>query len=398
MRLAAALTALCLFATDLAADGVQIRLDWTEGAGLGSEALVVIRSPEGVPVMSVRERVTEEGTMAQVVLPALTSTAASVQAGLVTEGRVVAQSATRPITGRDFELDLRLSRALAVGFADVWACAEDDTVRIVWTEDGLRAESRDASAEMRATAVEDVYRDTEGSRAAFGVNIAEISIDGREMGACRPTLYPPVLPMDLRALDDDWRIHLGVDRAELDLPGLPEEVAETGIRLAAPRDGTVRVTGTNLDLLLRDMSCRTQVTDLTYPVSASLRDGPEGVTVEGCGGDPLALLAGEAWEVTSLFGIPFNTTTPRMTLRIAGAEISGRTSCNRYLGRAETGNGQLAFRELGTTRLACPTDLSNLELRFLDVLEGATGFDIWRDGTGLTLRAGPIPLLTAQRP
>jgi hypothetical protein len=37
-----------------------------------------------------------------------------------------------------------------------------------------------------------------------------------------------------------------------------------------------------------------------------------------------------------------------------------------------------------------------MERRFLDALEIATGFDLWRDGT-LSLRAGPIVVLTATR-
>ncbi len=398
MRLAAVLLAVSGTATNASAQGAQATLDWTAQAGLGTEAVLLVRSTEGAPMVSVRERVTEGSTEALLALPPLTSNAASVQAGLIADGRVIAQSVKRPISGRDFDLNLKLRATLAVGFSDIWVCGNNEFVQITWTDTGLSAAQTQGSVDLVQSEVEDVYLGPAGSRVALGGNIAEITLSGQDLGTCHPMLFPPVLPLDIAAQDSDWRITLGVETAEIDLPGLPaEELATTGLRMMAPRDGSIRVTGPELDLNLHDSPCRTLTTDLLYPVTATLGQRPDGASLTGCGGDPLDLLAGVAWRVTSLFGVSFGPDMPTMTLQVTDGQIAGRTSCNRYLGRAGITADRLALSELGTTRLPCPADLSNLELRFLDALEGATGFDIWRDG-GLTLRAGPFPLLTASRP
>lgn len=398
MRLAAALLVVSAIATDATAQGAQATLGWTAQAGLGTEAVLLVRTTDGSPLVSVRERVPEGSTGTTLALPPLTSSASSVQAGLVADGRVVAQSIKRPISGRDFDLNLQLRATLAVGFNDIWICTGEEFVQITWTERGLLAEKTEASVDLFESEVEDVYRGPVGSRIAFGGNIAEITLIGQDLGTCHPMLFPPVLPMDVAAQDSAWRIRLGAEAAEIDLPGMPvEELATTGLRMVAPRDGTIRIFGPDMDLTLHDRSCRTSTTGLLYPVTAILAPRADGAPGTGCGGNPLDLLAGAVWQVTSLFGIPFEPDMPNMTLQVTDGQIAGRTSCNRYLGRAEITEGRLALSELGTTRLPCPADLNNLELRFLDALEGATAFDIWRDG-GLTLRAGPFPLLTAVRP
>lgn len=397
MRFALALLALPVLATDGAAQSAETRLSWSEAAELGSEAVILIRTDEGTPLITLRERVDEGSTNTRLDLPALTTNAASIQAGLVTEGRVVAQSAKSEISVRDFDLDLSLRRAFAVGFSDIWACADQQIVQVTWGDGGLRADTDGTTAELTLSEVDDVYLGSGGNRVAFGGNVAEISLAGQDLGTCRPMLFAPVLPMQIAGADSSWRLHLGADDAELTQPDQPEDTQIfSDMRMSAPRDGTIRIAADGLELRLHDNPCRTSVTNLLYPVEVQLAQPVLDGGAHGCGGNALDLLAGPTWEVTSLFGVPFGPDMPAMTLQVTGAQISGRTSCNRYLGRATIADDRLTLRELGTTRLACPTNKSNLELRFLDALEGATGFDIWQNGS-LTLRAGPFPLLTARR-
>lgn len=87
---------------------------------------------------------------------------------------------------------------------------------------------------------------------------------------------------------------------------------------------------------------------------------------------------------------------PDLTLEVANGQISGRLACNLYVGQVAIVDGALSLSDLGTTRLACPTAKRNLELRLLDALEHADGFDIGNKGE-LILRSGSVTTLTASR-
>lgn len=63
----------------------------------------------------------------------------------------------------------------------------------------------------------------------------------------------------------------------------------------------------------------------------------------------------------------------------AGGMVSGSGPCNRYFGTAEVHDGTIEIAEIGTTFMACATDLMEKEKTFLDALRRAAAFRI-RDG------------------
>lgn len=402
MRLAYAVLSICLLALPALSREGAVTITWAEGATQGSEALLLIRNEEGAHSVSLRTPVASGSTAIQIDLPPLPRTAQTLQAGLIEDGAVILQSAIMQITDRTApDLSLALHQSLAIGFSDQWECSDSQIVQIMQQGDSL--DLRHGTTMITLLAQEDDGQRFAGdgdSEISFQGNQATLSLPGRASIECRPTLFSPVLPLTAGGIHDDWQMELGLETALIDLPGLEDEtLSSAGLSISAPRNGVIDVSATSLSLRLTQGRCRLPDNGLIYPVSAELTLHAANTVSFGCAGSAMDLLSGRSWYVTSMFGVNLVSPTKdarELTLQINDGQISGRGTCNRYVGRAQIENGLLAFRELGTTRLACPANLRNLELRFLDALEASSGFDISRDGM-LILRAGHMPILTAIR-
>ena len=398
MRLLSAALVLTVLATAATPREGTAEIRWTSPAAERSELLVMVRNAEGAPILLMREPVEAGATRADLLLPPLTRQAASVQAGMVETGRVVAQSPVKPVSAREVDLRLEMRSLLAVGFDDHWLCEDSAAlVRISSSDEGLHARHGHQVVQLTEGDEPDHYTGPGESRIALYGNLAEIALGGQDLGICHPSLFTPIMPLRIAALDSSWLVEMGLETALLNLPGLAQDtVAASGLSIRSLRDGEIRITGPSLSISLRDEPCRARDGILPFPFTAELQTGADGLAVAGCAGNPLDLLAGGVWRVRSIYGRPLDAQTPMLTLQISGAEISGRTPCNRYVGTAAIINSQLSFGELGATRLACPAEQRNIEQRFLDALEIATSFDLWRNG-GLSLRAGSVAVLTATR-
>lgn len=83
----------------------------------------------------------------------------------------------------------------------------------------------------------------------------------------------------------------------------------------------------------------------------------------------------------------------------AWGSASGRSGCNRFMGRYLAGTRpSLSFGPLATTRMACPPASMNLESRFLGALAATQGYRVseavlrLEDETGkLLLELVPAP-------
>ncbi|MFU8897918.1 MAG: META domain-containing protein [Roseinatronobacter sp.] len=400
MRLAFAfLSIISLLASPALSREGAVTLTWAEAVAEGAEALLLIRTEDGVNSVSLRSPVSDGSTTLAMDLPPLPRTAQTMQAGLIVDGSVVLQSAIAHIADRTApDLRLALHPNLAIGFSDLWDCEDGQVVGVTRqgdTLDMLRAGVTTTLSGQPDEAA--LFVADDGSALRFDGNQAELALSGQPAILCRPTLFRPVLPVTATGPAREWRIELGLETAMIDLPGLEDEtLSSAGLSLFAPRSGFIDIRATSLSLRLTQARCILSENGLIYPIAAELALLASDTTLAGCAGSPLDLLSGGSWYVTSIFGINLVTNRQDLTLQISDGQISGRGTCNRYVGRAQIDSGRLAFRELGTTRLACAANLRNLELRFLDALEAADGFDLSRDGM-LILRAGHMPILTAIR-
>lgn len=386
-----------LWAQSAQANDPTARLDWRAPAPAGSEAVVTVRAQSGQTLVTLREELGADAVTHSFVLPPLPRASYSLQAGLVSEGRVILQGPVKPVrdaSGNGLATTLTHTRALV--FADLWDCDTDGQWHARWTEDGLSL-SQDAQQIAFEQTEAGAFSAPDGTRFQIAGNRATLAAPQRS-SICAPALQPPVLPVHAYALQPEWRIAIGEDTALIDLPGLEDAtLATTGLQISAPRDGTMTLRSAGLTLRLTDTTCRIGGIDLQYPISADLRSDQPELSAQGCAGNPLDFLAGQPWQVETLLGLPLDLPPGgAMTIQVSDDQISGRGTCNRYLGSAQISDGQLALRDLGTTRLSCSADLRNLELRFLDALETATGFDISPTGQ-LILRAGVLPVLIARR-
>jgi len=402
MRLVCAVLSMSLFCVPASAWASTVTLAWNDAAQVGTEAVLLVRSEDGATSVSLRNPVAANSTTTQIDLPPLARTAQTLQAGLIADGAVILQSAIVSIVDRTApQSHLMLHQNLAVGFNDAWEC-DDGRITQVF-QHGDRLEIRYGATSLSLQAQSDVarhYVSEDGSAITFAGNQAELTLPGQAPLVCQPTLFRPVLPLEAIAANGDWRIELGQDAALIDLPGLEDEsLSSAGLAIMAPRNGIIEISAPSVSLRLTQERCRLQDNALIFPVLAELTIYASGQISGGCAGSVMELLSGRDWYVTSIFGLPLSNSAKDsrdMTLQIGDGQISGRGTCNRYVGRALIADGRLSFRELGTTRLACPANLRNLELRFLDALEATSGFDLSRDGM-LILQAAQMPILTAVR-
>jgi len=402
MRLACAVLSMIFLALPAMSREGVVNLSWSQPAEDGAEALLIVRDEDGESIIAQRKPVEVSSTTLQMELPPLPRTGKTLQSGLISEGAVALQSAIMQIAERTAsDLSLTLHQSLAIGFSDHWECGDGQLAQVRQQADGLHFHHPATTTTL--VAQEDRpqrFTGEDGTELRFSGNEAELTLPGQESEICRPTLFRPVLPLDAVASTAEWRIELGRDTAVIDLPGLEDEtLASAGLSISAPRNGVIDIRATSLALRLTEGRCTLLDNGLIYPIEAELTLHATADVSQGCAGSPMDLLSGRSWHVISLHGIPLIENARQatdLTLQIGNGQISGRGTCNRYVGRAEIENGELAFRELGTTRLACPANLRNMELRFLDALEVASGFDISRNGM-LILRAGHMPVLTAIR-
>lgn len=403
MRCALVAVALFLAPLTVLAQGDEARLVWDHALDQDATAHLVIRDADGAQVLVLQNAVDRDAREETITLPPLPRAAATLQAGLSAGGRVVMQSQMRSISNRSANgLELHLEEQLALGFQDRWVCEDGITVRTTRKPEGIALHIGGVTKLFQDDPAQaGQFRTDDGQEWRQGADLATLTRP--DLGAidCTPSLFRPILPLEARGHADIWRVSIDPDQTRIELPDREAETVATADLISlAPRDGTISFESSLLRLQLKDARCRLDQIDMPFPFSAQLAHDAEGSWPTGCAGSPLRLIDKGRWAVTSIFGQILGpvgeAAAPEMTLQIIGQEVAGRGTCNRYVGTIGIDGDQLRISDLGTTRLACPLNKQHLELRFLDALEVATGFDLSRDNM-LVLRAGPIPVLTAHR-
>jgi heat shock protein HslJ len=71
--------------------------------------------------------------------------------------------------------------------------------------------------------------------------------------------------------------------------------------------------------------------------------------------------------------------------------VNGNGGCNTFFGSLETSNGDLSVGELGSTRMACPSEIMDREIAFMNALQDATQFEMGKNSLQL-IGAGDVLL------
>lgn len=162
-------------------------------------------------------------------------------------------------------------------------------------------------------------------------------------------------------------------------------------------DGVTRyaaeASGRSLTLEMAPKLCRDTMTGMPRPMTVSLT--ADGRTLNGCGGAPAALLAGEEWTVTEIAGVAVPAGEP-VTLKFEETgHLSGQAPCNRYMGGFSIGGEGVTLGPLGSTMMACGDDAMQRERAFFDLMAKVNRFDI-EDGA-LVLHASDGQTVRATR-
>ena len=149
--------------------------------------------------------------------------------------------------------------------------------------------------------------------------------------------------------------------------------------------------GGTLALTAERRTCRDPMSGMPHPDTVVVE--VDGRTYEGCGGEPIDLLAAHAWTAVSITGTTLDASPPTLAFTATG-DASGFAGCNRWSAAAAlTGEG-LSFRQAVTTMMACPEPAMAIEQAFLAALATVTRHDI-DDAGQLVLLAGDTAVITA---
>lgn len=296
---------------------------------------------------------------------------------------------------------IRVDPVTPLAFVTRIQCEDTDMeIGILGEEMVLRVEGRDIALRQSVSASGARYEGVSDPETVVWSKGDEISIrlEGRDLPGCRELLPPERQPYRARGIEPGWSVDLA--------DGTATVVADYGdITREAPRPSASPEAGGYVfdmpeamaSLRIDERLCRDAATGMPHPDVAILSLDDRRLT--GCGGNPLDLLTGDAWRITSIGGsAPLEPERVSINF-LAPARVAGSTGCNRFVGGFTlTGEG-LQFGALGSTLMACPDELMAQERQVLDAIEQVTRFDISETGA-LQLIGGPRDtlLIEAKRP
>lgn len=403
MRVLAIACLAAAFGQGVHARDMALTLTWPDQAP-AAELVAVARDAAGAVLEVVRQGIGAETSETVLSLPSLSRQASTLQIGAMVNGAMVLQSPRALVEGGQPPDNLTLNAALSARFASAYLCQSGRIVSLGIADLGITLSGFDKQLTLERTELAGRFRAEDGTIANRAPGLLQLEDrDGALLDSCQPIPTRPILPLTALGHDSQWRIETGLDGSVLTRDGAPQPTPDT-----PPERLNTRISNTAGNQLafaigphvmtLTQEPCRLASADMSFPFTATLTS-PDTPPSDGCAGDPLHGLEGAPWQVSHLFGqaLPRDAEdTTAFTLQVIAGRLSGRTSCNRYLGRARVDAAKLQLTDLGTTRLSCPVNQSNLEIRFLDALETANGIKRLPDG-GLALYAGPMAVLVARR-
>lgn len=309
-----------------------------------------------------------------------------------------------PFTAGDGDValgELVLQPVSLLAFATDFICGDlRVSVGVLDDEAVLRAEGRDiplARVEAASGARYDAVTEPDTGFWNKG-GAALVRLNGRELPECREVLPPDERPYRARGNEPGWHVSLVGEVAEVvaDYGEITLEVPRPEAR-AVPGGYEFDMRGADARLRVEDALCHDDMSGMPYPDTARLTLADR--VLHGCGGDPVDLLTGGAWQITAL-GDAALVEPERLSLNFLDAgRVAGSGGCNRIVGGVSlTGEG-LHFGPMASTMMACPDPLMEQERRMLDALEQVMAFDLDARGRLLLLAEDRrTVLIEADRP
>ena len=139
------------------------------------------------------------------------------------------------------------------------------------------------------------------------------------------------------------------------------------------RAGRIRDRQIELDVIQQGPNdaacCPTETVTRVWAMGA---DGLEEGEARNRGTFSLANLEGQEWLLVG-------NTVPddlEVTLTVTQGRVAGQSACNRYFGSITAGDiaGEITLGKLGSTRMACPPPVMELENHYLKSLSSVTGY------------------------
>lgn len=399
--LAASILAFGLVAAPVMARDIGVTLDWPDLGPVPdrAEAVFEFQTADGEPLRRSRVPLDAGETALNTTLTDIPGPAAAVRAGIVHEAQVVASTPRITMAEtRSLTLDpVTADPFLAKSFAQQLACAQTAAAFSITADGALwLRRGRDDFVLPPMSEAPPGWFGADNSEAWLHGNRLQITLDGEDLGECVPVLGPALFPFEAAGRAGEWVLRITRDEVALRLDGDTEAITRARPDIVA-QEGRLLLDAGAFEVTLSDAICNDRASGMPFPVQVSIdRDGD--VTL-GCGGDPVSLLRGAEWQVSSLFGIPVDATLeefPELTMRFISGRVSGRAACNLYFGDVTADRAGLRFGQMASTRVACPAALMTLERRFLDALDDVTRFDLGREGT-VIFYAGQSPVITARR-
>lgn len=383
-----------------------------DGPDLPAEGLVVVEvsdsSRPGGPVVAER-RIAPEAL--QVPIPFSIQVARSalseapvyeLRGHLLSQGRLSWVTDPVPVDPNARALDLgpiRLHPYAPMTFSAELACG-DRRVRVGFAEGRMRLAVGDQTLDLRQV--------VSGSGARYlalaDPDTSFWSKGERALLTLAGETYPECVPVEadldgFRATGNEPAWHLEMDATHVELV---TDLGETRISVALTEpelldDGRRYrnlIEDGDLTITIWDRRCTDTMTGMPYP--RTVRVVLDDLTLNGCGGDPARLLQGPEWVIEDLAGGGV-VDRSRATLNFgADGRLSGRASCNNYLGAyALTGEG-LTLSTSATTMMACAPALMRQEALFFDLITRVRRFELDSQG-GLTLLTDDGRTLLARR-
>jgi heat shock protein HslJ/uncharacterized lipoprotein YbaY len=286
-----------------------------------------------------------------------------------------------------------------IPFASALVCG-DQPIRVGFLEDRMRLQLGDRTFDLRQAV------SASGARyVALADPTTSFWIKGdRGMLEIAGTPYPECTPVEtaktpLRASGNepfwtleltDKRVVLTTDLGEtrIDVALTEQELLDDGRRYRnLIEDG-------DLTISIFDRPCVDSMSGMPHPATVEVRLDDR--RLEGCGGDPAALLQGPEWVVEDIGGGGIIDRS-RVTLSFdTEGRLWGRASCNRYQGEYTLTGETLTLAVSATTMMACAPALMDQERKILDLLPRIRSFRM--DPTGaLVLEIDGRPALLARR-